>query len=211
MNDADLRAAFPASREMFTPEPVTAPDPAMVAAFPASPSMFGGAAPPAQPVAASPPAAPAATAPPPSTPPADDPFPNSPTMARPGAAPGPTAPAFVPPAGIAADDPGFQAFTKLATEAGIKPDAASAMLKMHADALAAADYGRAEQATKWAEEARADPDIGGARFDATLTRARSVLDRFGDRELRDALARSGLGNHKGVIRALARIADALQE
>jgi hypothetical protein len=45
VNDADLRAAYPASPEMFQPAPSSAPDPVLVAAFPASPEIFPPSAP----------------------------------------------------------------------------------------------------------------------------------------------------------------------
>lgn len=119
-------------------------------------------------------------------------------------------PAIVPPEGMTVDPQAFEAFTKLATDAGVAPEVASAMLQLHADQLAAVDYGRQEQATVWAEEARADPTIGGARFEATIKSARAVLGTYGDAELREALDRSGLGNHKSVIRLLAKVGEAIE-
>jgi hypothetical protein len=117
--------------------------------------------------------------------------------------------AIVPPEGMTVDPQAFAAFTKLATDAGVKPEAASAMLKMHADALAVADYGRVEQATAWAEQTRSDAEIGGTQFEASIAAARGVLDRFGSKGLQQALVHSGLGNHPEVIRLLARVARSL--
>jgi hypothetical protein len=112
----------------------------------------------------------------------------------------------VPPEGLAVDPQAFEAFSKLATDAGVKPDVASAMLKMHADALAAQDFGRVEQATMWAEETRREL---GTTFESTIISARRVLDRYGDKDIREALARSGLGNHLAVVRLLSRVGELL--
>jgi hypothetical protein len=67
-----------------------------------------------------------------------------------------------------------------------------------------------DQIARWAHEARADAEIGGERFDENVRLARGVLDRFGDPELRDQLNQTGWGNHRSVIRLLARLSAALK-
>lgn len=67
-----------------------------------------------------------------------------------------------------------------------------------------------ENAKKWVEDVRKDPDIGGANFDTSIQTARSVFDKYsvGD-ELRQILATSGITNHPDFIRMFVRIGQDL--
>ena len=60
-------------------------------------------------------------------------------------------------------------------------------------------------------EAKADPEIGGSKYDSTLARARDVLKQFGTPELRKAMNHYGIGAHKEMIRFLSRIAAKVGE
>lgn len=68
-----------------------------------------------------------------------------------------------------------------------------------------------ETVTKWAEEARADKEIGGANFDKSVADAKKALAQFGSPDLTDMLNRSGLGNHKSVIAFMAKVGRAVAE
>lgn len=63
----------------------------------------------------------------------------------------------------------------------------------------------------WNAELKADPEIGGAKFEASLRGAEKVLNKFGDEQLRKDLEASGYGSHPGLFRCLARIASAISE
>jgi hypothetical protein len=67
-----------------------------------------------------------------------------------------------------------------------------------------------ETTMRWLEEAKADPDIGGAKFDATMARGNAVLDRFADPEFKQTLIDSGLNRHVGLIRMFNRIGEAME-
>lgn len=56
--------------------------------------------------------------------------------------------------------------------------------------------------SSWAAEAKSDKEFGGAKFAANLDVANQALRDFGDDELRDVLAVTGLANHRAVIRLL---------
>lgn len=63
----------------------------------------------------------------------------------------------------------------------------------------------------WRSAARADPEIGGSKFDENVGAARDALARFGTAELRKALDQYGMGNHPEMIRFCYRVARALSE
>lgn len=72
----------------------------------------------------------------------------------------------------------------------------------------------AEQRKGWLEEAKADKEIGGANWDASLTSAAKALDTLGfpkGSPLRNLLDESGLGNHPEMIRAFAKVGKAIGE
>jgi len=69
----------------------------------------------------------------------------------------------------------------------------------------------AEQA-KWADEQRADPEIGGqggAEYDANLAMANQVISKFGSEKLVADLKRTGMGNYPELVRAFVRIGKAM--
>lgn len=63
----------------------------------------------------------------------------------------------------------------------------------------------------WVEKAKADEEIGGDKWDASVASANSVLSRFGTPELDTVLATSGVGNHPEVIRIFDRIGKAIAD
>lgn len=63
----------------------------------------------------------------------------------------------------------------------------------------------------WADTAKKDPEIGGGKWDGSVSAAGRVLDRFGTPELISYLDATGAGNHPEVIRLLARAGAAIGE
>lgn len=63
----------------------------------------------------------------------------------------------------------------------------------------------------WVEKAKADEEIGGDKWDASVASANSVLSRFGTPELDTVLATSGVGNHPELIRIFDRIGKAIAD
>lgn len=64
---------------------------------------------------------------------------------------------------------------------------------------------------KWADETRADKEIGGEKLGENLAVAKRALDTFGTPELKKLLNESGLGNHPQVIKMLYRAGLTLSE
>lgn len=61
------------------------------------------------------------------------------------------------------------------------------------------------------KEAKADPDIGGAKWSETLSIARKALFQFTDEATRDLLKASGLDCHPGIIRAFMNVGKAMSD
>ncbi len=74
---------------------------------------------------------------------------------------------------------------------------------------------RADQMTKlhtdWLNDARADKDIGGDKFDVNLKSANAAVNQLGTAELKTMLKSTGIGNHPEVIRIFAKIGGLLAE
>lgn len=63
----------------------------------------------------------------------------------------------------------------------------------------------------WAEEARKDREIGGAKWGGTVGSAQRALSRLGTPALREYLNTSGGGNHPEMIRIFAKVGSMIQE
>jgi len=75
------------------------------------------------------------------------------------------------------------------------------------------DAGRVQKA-QWADAAKADPEIGGAKFQETTHLAAKALDALGfpeGSEFRKALTETGFGNHPDMIRAMRKIGEMIGE
>lgn len=65
--------------------------------------------------------------------------------------------------------------------------------------------------SKWADDAKADKDIGGDKWDGTVSASRRAVDKLGTPELREYLNASGGGNHPELIRFMAKVGSMLKE
>lgn len=71
-------------------------------------------------------------------------------------------------------------------------------------AAAQQEVARAELTRTWADEARADPEMGGGRFDETVASAALARDTLFAPAFNTFLNETGLGNHPEMIRGLAK-------
>jgi hypothetical protein len=79
---------------------------------------------------------------------------------------------------------------------------------------AAAERGQrafVELQNKWVSEIKADPDIGGARLNASLAAAARAIDRLGVPGLKEALSLTGAGNNPAVVKAFVRLGQMISE
>lgn len=63
----------------------------------------------------------------------------------------------------------------------------------------------------WVDQAKADPEIGGAKWDDTVKNASGVVKRFGNDGFREYLNASGAGNHPEMIRFMAKVGAMIGE
>ena len=62
-----------------------------------------------------------------------------------------------------------------------------------------------QQQKAWADQVRADPEIGGKALNEHLGLAQKVIGKWGDADLIDQLEQIGMSSHPGLIRLLAKI------
>lgn len=123
------------------------------------------------------------------------------------------------PEGVNLDKSMIDSFTAFAKENKVSSDNAQKFFdqflatqqKAGEAAQKAAVEAHMEQVTKWAEEAKSDPEIGGAKFDANLAAGKKALQRFGNPGLSKMLNETGLGNHKDVISFFAKVGKLISE
>lgn len=61
------------------------------------------------------------------------------------------------------------------------------------------------------KDLKADKDIGGSKFDASVAAAKKALTKYGTPELQKLLDDTGMGNHPEVVRAFAKVGAAMAE
>lgn len=69
----------------------------------------------------------------------------------------------------------------------------------------------AETISGWADTAKKDPEIGGAKWDGTVAASRRAVDTLGTPALKEYLNASGSGNHPEVIRIMAKVGAMIKE
>lgn len=68
-----------------------------------------------------------------------------------------------------------------------------------------------ETITKWADDAKADKEIGGDKWDVTVAASQRAVKNLGTPELREYLNASGGGNHPELIRFMAKVGAMIKE
>lgn len=68
-----------------------------------------------------------------------------------------------------------------------------------------------ETVQKWADDAKADKEIGGDKWDGTVKAGRAAVERLGTPGLKEYLNATGGGNHPEVIRFMAKVGSMLRE
>ncbi|QND53466.1 hypothetical protein HB779_17405 [Phyllobacterium sp. 628] len=64
---------------------------------------------------------------------------------------------------------------------------------------------------KWVDDAKADKDIGGTKWDDTVATSRRAVNTLGTPELKEYLQASGGGNHPELIRFMAKVGAMIKE
>lgn len=130
--------------------------------------------------------------------------------------------ALTPPEGLALDAGAIAEATPVFRELGLSNAAANKLMPVAAqfaqrvqDQANRQLLGHVQAERKaWLDAARADPEIGGAKWGDTIATAASALDRLGFTKgsaFRNLLDESGLGNHPDMIRAFVKVGKAVSE
>lgn len=160
----------------------------------------------AAPSPATPPATPAAAAPP-----ADPAAPATETLLAKKDEKPPEEIKIKFPDGVVADEALLGKFVPLAKDLKLNSEGAQKLVDLFAEAQKASETRHMEQITQWAEEAKTDKEIGGEAFDANLAIAKKAMDRLATPGLREVLIKSGLGNHKDVIKVFMQVGKLISE
>lgn len=126
------------------------------------------------------------------------------------------------PEGMTIDTDLLEEATPIFKEAGLSNDQANAILPVakslmektqNATVQSMIDAGN-QQRKAWLDEAKADAEIGGNKWDASLHSAAKALDALGHPEgspFRTALNETGFGNHPEFIRIFAGLGERIGE
>lgn len=122
---------------------------------------------------------------------------------------------FTLPEGMALDEAALGKFEPVLRDVGLTNEQANKLAGVFAEIraadLQASQTAFVEQVNGWLGEVKADPDLGGAKFDSTVKAAGAAMAAFGTPALREVLNNTGLGNHPELVRLMSRVGAALQE
>ena len=126
---------------------------------------------------------------------------------------------FTVPDGVVLDTAVVDGFKGLAKDLGLSQEHAQKVadvIAQQAKASAEASQGAVQAEitrvqSAWAAEAKADPEIGGDKFEENLATAKQVMEATTTPQLRMLLDKSGLGSNPEVIRHFLKIAPAFRE
>jgi hypothetical protein len=127
--------------------------------------------------------------------------------------------AYKLPEGVQVDEALLGEFNTVAKELGLTQAQAQKLVDLQAKTAAAGDTGRAEyleqalkaQSDTWVNEIKNDPELGGAKFDATVSTAVKAISTFFGDDFRQLLNDSGIGNNPALIRGMHKIGVAISE
>lgn len=102
-------------------------------------------------------------------------------------------------------------FEPIAKELGLSQEQAQKLVDIYPQIQQQQAEAWSKQVADWGEQVKADKEIGGDKFNASVGAAQRALDQFGNTELREYLNASGLGNHPALVRFCAKVGKAMAE
>lgn len=117
---------------------------------------------------------------------------------------------FKMPDGVDADEKTLTEFTKFAKELKLSPENAQKLVDLRSAAVVAAKEQHTATVKGWADEVKADKELGGDKLADTLAIAKKAID-LGPPELKELLETSGMGNHPAVVKWAHTVGKALSE
>lgn len=117
---------------------------------------------------------------------------------------------FKMPEGVEPDEKSLAEFTKFAKELKLSPESAQKLVDLRSAAVVAAKEQHTATVKGWADEVKADKELGGDKLQETLAVAKKAID-LGPPELKELLETSGMGNHPAVVKWAHAVGKALSE
>ncbi|HAX9713560.1 peptidase [Serratia sp. IR-2025] len=118
---------------------------------------------------------------------------------------------FTAPEGLELDANALAVFEPIAKELGLSQEQAQKLVDIYPQIQQQQAEAWSKQVADWGEQVKADKEIGGDKFNASVGAAQRALDQFGNTELREYLNASGLGNHPALVRFCAKVGKAMAE
>lgn len=118
---------------------------------------------------------------------------------------------FTPQEGQELDANALAVFEPIAKELGLSQEQAQKLVDIYPQIQQQQAEAWSKQVADWGEQVKADKEIGGDKFNASVGAAQRALDQFGNPELREYLNASGLGNHPALVRFCAKVGKAMAE
>ena len=119
------------------------------------------------------------------------------------------------PEGVPLDEAALAEFEPIAKELKLTNEQAQKLADLHTKRMQETDKANAEQwkqtTAKWADDVKADKELGGANLDTSVRHAQAALNKFGTPELKAQMDATGMGNHPELVRVFARIGKAMAE
>ncbi|QDL30761.1 peptidase [Serratia liquefaciens] len=118
---------------------------------------------------------------------------------------------FAAPEGQELDANALSVFEPIAKELGLTQEQAQKLVDIYPQIQQQQAEAWSKQVADWGEQVKADKEIGGDKFNASVGLAQRALDQFGNPELREYLQASGLGNHPALVRFCAKVGKSMAE
>ncbi|CAI2147149.1 peptidase [Serratia entomophila] len=118
---------------------------------------------------------------------------------------------FAAPEGQELDANALSVFEPIAKELGLTQEQAQKLVDIYPQIQQQQAEAWSKQVADWGEQVKADKEIGGDKFTASVGLAQRALDQFGNPELREYLQASGLGNHPALVRFCAKVGNSMAE
>ena len=122
---------------------------------------------------------------------------------------------FTLPEGVTLDAAELEALKAEFKELGLSQEQAQKALTLQAQRYQAGQQAQVDAINQlrdeWVAAAQADSEIGGDKWDESVSQARLAVQKFGTQGLNDLFKKSGIGNHPEVIRVFSRVGALLKE
>lgn len=117
---------------------------------------------------------------------------------------------FTAPDGVTLDEARLGEFTTIAKELKLPQDSAQKLVDIAVRMQQSAAEAAVQQASDWAEEVKADKDLGGDKLAESTAVAMKAIE-LGPPGLKDLLNNTGLGNHPLLFKWAHAVGKALSE